>query len=291
MTKDAFARPAVAARSSRLVRRAVDPQLPFIPFGLAPLVGLFAVFVLALGPVAFGWVQGPTERAARQALADVAATWATAKVSGQWVVLEGRPPTREAAAIALDAVLKARAATFLGPAAPATHVTERFSWAGEADGAVSPALSNAIPANPAAALPLAPVQAEPARAAAPSPSTCDAFMSALLANSTIEFDKSSAVVRPANAQLIDGIVRIAATCPGTLRIEGHTDNAGSPKMNAALSRQRARAVRDALIQRGISPDRISAEGFGAARPIADNGDEAGRARNRRIEIRVVPPPT
>jgi OOP family OmpA-OmpF porin len=116
-------------------------------------------------------------------------------------------------------------------------------------------------------------------------------MSALLANSTIEFDKSSAVVRPANAQLIDGIVRVAATCPGILRIEGHTDNAGPPGMNAELSRQRANAVRDALIQRGIDPERISADGYGAARPIADNGGEAGRARNRRIEVRVVPPPT
>jgi outer membrane protein OmpA-like peptidoglycan-associated protein len=116
-------------------------------------------------------------------------------------------------------------------------------------------------------------------------------MSALLANSTIEFDKSSATVRPANAQLVDGIVRIAATCPGVLRIEGHTDNAGDAEMNVELSRQRANAVRDALIQRGISPERISADGFGATRPIADNSDEAGRSRNRRIEIRVVPPPT
>lgn len=285
--KDAFARPVVAARSSRLVRRAVTPQLPFIPFGLAPPIGLAVIFLLALGPVAFGWVQVPTERAARQALADIGAVWATPRVSGQWVVLEGAPPSREAAIIAIDAVQKAGAPTIFGRVAPASRVTERFTWDERpANGTfpAAPAISNAVPANPASA-------PAPAQAGAPSPSTCDAFISTLLATSTIEFDKSSATVRPANAQLVDGIARIAATCPGVLHIEGHTDNAGSPEMNATLSRQRANAVRDALIQRGIDPDRISADGYGATRPIADNGDETGRARNRRIEVRVVPPPT
>jgi outer membrane protein OmpA-like peptidoglycan-associated protein len=285
--KDAFARPVGAARSSRLVRRAVAPQLPFIPFGLAPLLGLAVIFLLALGPVAFGWVQDPTERAARQALVDIGAVWASPRVSGQWVVLEGAPPSSEAAIIAIDAVQKARASTIFGLVAPASRVTERFTWDGRpANGAspAAPAMSNTVRANPASA-------PAPAQTGAPSPSTCDAFISTLLATSTIEFDKSSATVRPANAQLVDGIARIAATCPGVLRIEGHTDNAGPPEMNATLSRQRANAVRDALIQRGIDPDRISADGYGATRPIADNGEETGRARNRRIEVRVVPPPT
>ncbi len=280
MTKDAFARPAVAARSHRLVRRAITAQLPFIPFGLAPLIGLGLVFLLALGPVAFGWVQDPTERAARQALADVGAVWATPRVSGQWVVLEGAPPSREAAVLAMDAVRKARAATIFGPVAPATRVAERFIWSSE--GAAAP--SSTARESPASA-------PAPATASASRASTCDAFMSALLASATIEFDKGRATIRPANAQLIDGIVGIALTCPGVLQIEGHTDNAGSPEMNADLSRRRANAVRDALVQRGVAPDRISADGYGATRPIADNSDEAGRARNRRIEVRVVPPPT
>jgi outer membrane protein OmpA-like peptidoglycan-associated protein len=264
MTKDAFARPAVVARSSRRVRRAVAPQLSLVPFGLAPLLGLTVVFLLALGLVAFGWVQDPAERAARQALTEIGATWATPKVSGQWVVLEGAPPSREAAAQAIDAVEKARAPTIFGPVAPVSRVTDRFVWNGSA------------------------AQAEPAP---PSVSVCDASMSALLATSTIEFDTSSAAIRPANAQLIDSIVRIASACQGALRIEGHTDNAGSPQMNAELSRQRANAVREALIQRGIDPARISADGYGATRPVANNGDATGRARNRRIEVRVVPSPT
>jgi outer membrane protein OmpA-like peptidoglycan-associated protein len=281
MTKDAFARPIVAARSSRLVRRAESPQLSFIPFGLAPLAGLAIVFLLALGPVAFGWVQDPAERAARQALHAIGATWAVPRVSGQWIVLEGSPPSRQAAADALEAVSRARASSLFGPAAPVTRVTERFVWSG------APAQPSGLTV-PAGAIP-------PAGAALPASSedvsACDVFMPAFLAAATIEFDEASETVRSANAALLDGVVRMAAICPGALRIEGHTDNAGADDFNVDLSRKRANAVRAALIRRGMDPRRISADGFGATRPIADNGDEAGRARNRRIEIRVVPPPT
>ena len=278
MTKDAFARPAVAARFGRLVRRAERPQLPFIPFGLAPVVGLAVIFLLALGPVAFGWVQDPAERAARQALHAAGATWAVPRVSGQWIVLEGAPPSREAAAGALEAVSRARTSSLFGPVAPVTRVTERFVWPGAP---VQPS-GLALPADtlpPAAALP----------ASSQDASACDVFMPAFLAAATIEFDEASETVRSANAPLLDGIVRMAAICPGMLRIEGHTDDAGATDFNLDLSRKRANAVRSALVQRGLDPRRISADGYGATRPIADNADEAGRARNRRIEIRVVPP--
>ena len=116
-------------------------------------------------------------------------------------------------------------------------------------------------------------------------------MPAFLAAATIEFDAASDTVRSANAPLLDGIVRVAAICPGALRIAGHTDNAGAADFNMDLSRKRANAVRSALVQRGMDPRRIFAEGHGASRPVADNTTEAGRARNRRIEIRVAPPPT
>jgi outer membrane protein OmpA-like peptidoglycan-associated protein len=239
----------------------VRPQLAFIPFGLAPALGLAVVFLLAVGPVAFGWVQDPAERAARRALIEIGGSWATPRVSGQWVVLEGAPPSREAAAQAIDAVQKARAATILGPVAPVTRVADRFTW----DEASAPAATSA--------------------------SACDTSLAALLATSTIEFGTSSATLPPDSAPLIDDIVRIASACPGVLRIEGHTDNAGSAAINADLSRRRANAVRDALVARGIAPERISAKGYGASRPVADNGGTGGRARNRRIEVRVTPPPS
>jgi outer membrane protein OmpA-like peptidoglycan-associated protein len=71
-------------------------------------------------------------------------------------------------------------------------------------------------------------------------------------------------------------------------VEGHTDSTGSAETNQELSMKRAAAVRDALVSRGVSADRISVEGFGAARPIADNTSQAGRANNRRVEIVLQP---
>jgi outer membrane protein OmpA-like peptidoglycan-associated protein len=71
-------------------------------------------------------------------------------------------------------------------------------------------------------------------------------------------------------------------------VEGHTDSQGQPAYNLELSQNRARAVRDYLVTRGIAGDRITAQGFGPTRSIADNGSAEGRANNRRVEIVVMP---
>lgn len=71
-------------------------------------------------------------------------------------------------------------------------------------------------------------------------------------------------------------------------IEGHTDSVGSPERNEELSLARAGAVRDTLVSRGVSAERISVAGFGSQRPVADNGSQEGRANNRRVEIVVQP---
>jgi outer membrane protein OmpA-like peptidoglycan-associated protein len=71
-------------------------------------------------------------------------------------------------------------------------------------------------------------------------------------------------------------------------VEGHTDSSGSAAKNEELSVRRASAVRDALVSQGVPTDRISIAGYGAARPIADNSSQAGRANNRRVEIVVQP---
>jgi outer membrane protein OmpA-like peptidoglycan-associated protein len=67
-------------------------------------------------------------------------------------------------------------------------------------------------------------------------------------------------------------------------VEGHTDSAGTAAMNMALSQQRADAVRQALIALGVAPERLSARGIGAARPVATNATSAGRRENRRVEV-------
>jgi outer membrane protein OmpA-like peptidoglycan-associated protein len=77
-----------------------------------------------------------------------------------------------------------------------------------------------------------------------------------------------------------------------MTVEGHTDSQGQASYNQELSQKRAQSVRDYLVSKGIAADRITAQGFGLTRPIADNGSAEGRANNRRVEIVVVPaPPT
>lgn len=71
-------------------------------------------------------------------------------------------------------------------------------------------------------------------------------------------------------------------------VEGHTDSQGSADYNQGLSEERAQTVRDYLVGRGIASDRITSQGFGLSRPIADNKSEEGRANNRRVEIVVKP---
>jgi len=71
-----------------------------------------------------------------------------------------------------------------------------------------------------------------------------------------------------------------------IRVDGHTDNVGSDKYNAALSLRRAESVAQHLVQTGWREDTIERHGFGAAKPVADNGTPAGRAQNRRVVIAV-----
>ena len=74
----------------------------------------------------------------------------------------------------------------------------------------------------------------------------------------------------------------------TMVVEGHTDSVGTDSDNQALSQKRADAVRTYLVSRGIAADRITAQGLGESRSIADNANAEGRANNRRVEIVVKP---
>jgi outer membrane protein OmpA-like peptidoglycan-associated protein len=72
----------------------------------------------------------------------------------------------------------------------------------------------------------------------------------------------------------------------SLRVEGFTDSQGADAANLSLSRQRAEAVRKALVGAGLDGGRIQTVGRGKAEPVADNASAEGRARNRRVEIIV-----
>ena len=117
--------------------------------------------------------------------------------------------------------------------------------------------------------------------------SCEAELTDLLKDARSEFDSSSAVIDASSNALLDAVAAAVKACPGTLRIEGHTDSTGPEDENEVLSRNRALAVRNALVAREVDPERLIAEGYGASRPVAGNTTPEGRARNRRIEIRVV----
>lgn len=74
----------------------------------------------------------------------------------------------------------------------------------------------------------------------------------------------------------------------TIEVSGHTDSTGNNQYNQDLSQRRANAVAQILAQNGVMPQRMYVQGFGESHPIASNANAAGRARNRRVEIQIVP---
>jgi len=94
-------------------------------------------------------------------------------------------------------------------------------------------------------------------------------------------------IRPDAAKILDRLADHLKNNPGQrVTLEGHTDSVGTDGYNQALSEKRAAAVRDYVVKRGISASRISTQGFGKTKPIADNSTDDGRAKNRRVEVRV-----
>lgn len=102
----------------------------------------------------------------------------------------------------------------------------------------------------------------------------------------IYFDFNSATLRPESAPVLKEISEALKDNPAwKIKIDGHTDNVGGDAYNLRLSQRRAEAVKQALItQYGISPERMTPEGFGASRPKATNTTIEGRALNRRVEL-------
>lgn len=103
----------------------------------------------------------------------------------------------------------------------------------------------------------------------------------------IEFDFEKATIRPSSQPVLDRAVEILEKYGLRVRITGHTDDVGTPEFNEELSRQRAEAVKAYLVEAGVDPSRIEIEGRGATEPLAPNDSEANRAKNRRIEFKVL----
>jgi OOP family OmpA-OmpF porin len=109
-----------------------------------------------------------------------------------------------------------------------------------------------------------------------------------LANRTIEFESGKTTLTPSGRAILDEMSTALHKLAGRkVDIIGHTDNLGLRASNQNLSQARAEAVKTYLAGKGIDGDLLSASGQGPDRPIASNDSADGRARNRRIEFRMV----
>jgi OOP family OmpA-OmpF porin len=101
----------------------------------------------------------------------------------------------------------------------------------------------------------------------------------------IEFEFASAAITPDSHSILDKAVKVLKENPSVkVSIEGHTDNIGSGSYNQTLSENRAKAVMNYFIKKGISEDRLSSVGYGYTRPVASNETAEGRSKNRRVEL-------
>ncbi|GAA4276083.1 OmpA family protein [Aquimarina mytili] len=102
------------------------------------------------------------------------------------------------------------------------------------------------------------------------------------------FDSGKSSIKEASNKVLQDIIAILKEYPtAKFTVEGHTDSAGSNKLNQRLSDSRANAVKNYLTENGVDQFRLSAVGYGEDRPIATNKTRAGRAKNRRVEINLV----
>ncbi len=120
------------------------------------------------------------------------------------------------------------------------------------------------------------------------PRLCVSRITKILSENSIIFAPSSAVISDPSIPTIEAIAALLTQCrDARIEIGGHTDSQGREEMNRALSQGRADAVLDALLAQNLLLGDITAKGYGESEPIADNGTEAGRAANRRIEFKLL----
>ena len=111
----------------------------------------------------------------------------------------------------------------------------------------------------------------------------------LLVPSNVTFEFNRADIRPEFMPVLDKVASSLAQYPDSMvKVEGHTDSIGTAAYNQKLSEKRAQNVRNYLVTHGVAADRLQAKGYGLTKPIADNATDAGRAKNRRVEVVITP---
>ena len=102
----------------------------------------------------------------------------------------------------------------------------------------------------------------------------------------VNFEFDSAKLTADSKAALDDALKVMLNNSGLMvEVAGHTDSVGTESYNKALSERRAKAVKAYLVERGIDGDRLTTRGYGESEPVADNATEAGRAENRRVELR------
>jgi len=106
---------------------------------------------------------------------------------------------------------------------------------------------------------------------------------------TVQFETSSANLVSQSKTLLDEVAAELRQHPEITKvlIEGHTDSKAGKQYNQHLSEQRAAAVKSYLVGQGIKGDRLATKGYGEDRPVADNGTEEGRFKNRRVDFKIL----
>lgn len=104
----------------------------------------------------------------------------------------------------------------------------------------------------------------------------------------IRFKTNSDILDSSSNQRLDAEAITLKNNPGTnIIVAGHTDSSGDAAYNQSLSEKRADAVRKYLIEKGVDGSRLSARGYGESEPVASNETSEGRAKNRRVELRIL----
>jgi len=261
--------------SRRYWQRTSSPR-PWWPWGLLPVLGLFALFLIG------ALITAPNIQA--EVRSEVADRFAGSEVVATVVRGDGQ-------GINIRAVAPIEEMTYLHALAKSTQCD---TWAGQL---TCPTTVSVLLSEPqiAAAAPAPRPLAVPAAAVVPAAvenqamdqgPDCNDQFNDILSNTKVRFATGSATIDRGNEDLLQRLARTARSCSGDLVVVGHTDSRGAADANQVLSLARAQAVADALAQLGIESNRVSARGVGESNPIAENDTPEGRARNRRIVITV-----